>query len=391
MFDSSFRYFFKFLFFGKNKQRLLFLAAFGLFISSFALIILQSVMGGLQENLISRSQKVLGSKILFLGDFPFKDKSLIYKKFLDKGFSPHKEWEIEILIKNKGYLSPVVIHGVDPNNLPVFLEGKDFNGLVLGSDLSFKLKTGYEDKVQVISPAHFDPLLGNIPRTSSEEVLDIITTDVPEIDLFHGWVRLSFLYNLTKKKDFNRIRFNSLSNEKSREFDLIVNEILEKYPNASLKSWFDLHPTLTKALNLETSVMVFLFLSMTFLVSIAITCGVLIFMEKVNKDMISLWILGTAPGKLKSSAKKFFLFLNFFCVLCGLSFGLLFLVILDIYGGNLMPDVFVDRQIPVNITLKGVLVSFFGPLLVSSFFSLSAFAQFKTNSKIFLEKIRTAG
>lgn len=370
----------------------MFLAALGLVLSSFALLVLQSTMGGLQRNLISRSKKIVGSEVLFLDKLSLTEKNAIKKRLTDKKINFWPELELEILVKNRGFLSPVVVHGVEKDRLPDFLDDKDLNGIVLGGDLSYKIKTGYEDTVLVISPAHFDPLLGNVPRHSQIDVLDIISTNVPEIDLFHAWTRISFLQNLIKKRDFNLFRiadFKSRS-EKSIYTDL-KHSLMADFPDLRIKTWEQLHPTLTKALNLETSVMIFLFISMTFLVSIAITSGVLIFMEKVNKDIISMWILGSSPTSLKNSTRYFFFTLNFLCIVLGLVLGFAFLYFIKEYGQNIMPDVFIDRNIPVHITVKGVLVSGLGPLVISSFFSFFAFAQFKTDSQTFLEKIRTAG
>ncbi len=349
-------------------------------------------MGGLQKNLITRSERIVGSYVLFLDQVKPKDRFDIKRFFEEKEIQGWSELELEILVKNRGYLSPVVLHGVFKENTPEFLEEKDLKGIVLGSDLSYKLKTGYEDEVLVISPGHFDPILGNIPRHSQTQVLDIINTNVPEIDLFHAWVRISFLQNLIKEKTFNLIRFGPFSiKEDEAAFLRAYAEIKDVYSAIRLKTWADLHPTLNKALNLETSVMVFLFLSMTFLVSIAITSGVLIFMEKVNKDIISMWILGSSPSSLRKSSQIFFFSLNFLCILLGTGFGIFVLFLIENYAGNIMPDVFIDRNIPVNITKQGLLISIIGPLSISSFFSFFAFAQFRTDSQTFLEKIRTTG
>jgi len=62
------KYFFKYIFVGKNKQRLLLLSIAGLFISTFALFVLQSTMGGLQNNQIIRMKRIQGEGVIYLSD-----------------------------------------------------------------------------------------------------------------------------------------------------------------------------------------------------------------------------------------------------------------------------------------------------------------------------------
>ena len=378
------KYLFRYLFLGAGKNKLLFLAALGLILSSCALLVLQSTMGGLQKNLINLSQKITGLGTIFL---PSGDKDTInsISAYLKQNDIEHfKEFELEVLVQNKNYLSPVVLHGFDKSHPPKFLDDVDKSGLILGTDLSFRLKTGYESKVTIISPSHIDPLLGNIPRFLTDYVKDIIVSDVPDIDSYHGWVRVGVLHNLIRDRQFNTIRFFSYNKK-------IFNDLISKFPDIKIKFWKDLNPTLNRALNLETTMMLFLFTVMTLLVSLSITSGVMIFMEKVNNDLIGMWILGTRPDSLRKSSRLFLVFLNIICVSVGIIIGLVLLLALKNYGGDIMPDLFIDQKIPVYITSSGILISFFVPLFISIIFSLYAITNFRTDGQVFLEKIRTIG
>ena len=76
-----FKYFLGFIFKTKTRQRLLLIAVVGLLISSFSLVVLQGVMGGLQNGLINRSKMALGHGYLDL--IKFQDKQT-YHDLVDK-------------------------------------------------------------------------------------------------------------------------------------------------------------------------------------------------------------------------------------------------------------------------------------------------------------------
>ena len=66
MYYSFIRYFFSYIVHAKTRQRLLFIAVFGLFLSSLSLLIIQSTMNGLQRNLVTRSKSILGDHLFEL-------------------------------------------------------------------------------------------------------------------------------------------------------------------------------------------------------------------------------------------------------------------------------------------------------------------------------------
>ena len=160
--------------------------------------------------------------------------------------------------------------------------------------------------------------------------------------------------------------------------------------DASVLSWEEKNSTLVWALGLETTVMVFLFAAMTLLVSLAIISGLLIFFTKVKGDMASFWILGTEEREIFKSSRIFLFSLSFFSVTLGLFLGLGFLYGLDYFGPNIMPDVFVDRKIPVAISTRGVLLSFSIPFFISLFFANLSLKAFRKDVD-YLSYIRTLG
>ena len=356
-------------------------------ISSFALLVLQSTMRGLQGKLITRSKGANGSGIVILKDESYKLAKEVKSFLKQQKIKSYVEYELELLLKNGNYLAPVIVHGLDNSEeLPPFLEDFELKEAVLSPMLARKVNLGLGDQIRRISPAHTDSIMGDIPRTATLYLDEMISTDVPEVDHYHLWVRLKVLQNLMRKRSANRIRI--FDDVDMQELAPILNKRFGD--KVELRSWEKMNETLVWALSLETTVMVFLFAAMTLLVSLCITSGLLIFFGKVRGDLASFWIMGTSKANLEKSTGFFLSAMSVGAVLIGLAFGFLALYLLDNYGFEIMPEEFVDRKIPIRITTSGVLISFFVPTLISMAFSFLSFFQFKKESN-YLDYVRTIG
>ncbi|MFT6069190.1 MAG: lipoprotein-releasing system permease protein [Bacteriovoracaceae bacterium] len=381
------RYFFKYIFFAKTRQRLLFLAILGLIISSFALLVLQSTMGGLQDKLIGRSKSVNGNGVLIIHEGGYKKAQEVNQYLKSLNIKGYIEQELELLLKNGNYLAPVIVHGLDENSdLPPYFEDVKLKEVLLSPSLARRVNLDLGDQVRLISPAHTDAIMGDIPRTITLYLEDYLNTEVPEVDHYHLWVRLKVLQNMMRKKAANRIRFFQ-----EVDFESLKAGLKGKFNDSiELKSWNEMNSTLVWALSLETTVMVFLFAAMTLLVSLCITSGLLIFFGKVKGDLASFWIMGGSKAELEKSTSIFLLLMSTGAVIIGLLLGLVVLYFLEHYGFEIMPEEFVDRKIPIKITSMGVFISFIVPTSISMAFSLMSFSQFKKETN-FLDYVRTIG
>jgi lipoprotein-releasing system permease protein len=389
MFLTYLKYFFFYIIKAKNRQRLLILAVVGLFLSSFALIVLQSTMGGLQNKLMERSKAVLGKAVLYYKSEPTdSDYQKLFKILDEKKISYSKEYEIEVLLRYQTFITPVIVHGIDQSGFVPDLLRNDLQtsstqqkvDAIMPLELAYKVGVAPPEVLQIISPAHVDDLLGEIPRSQSIKIERTISSDVPEIDMYHLWVRLPLIQNLIQSHLINRVRIYT---------DMDFKALKKIIPAAiDLKTWEEENATLVWALKLESTVMVFLFAAMSLLVSLCISSGLLIFFNKIKSDLASFWILGASFSKIDRATKYFLHLMSFLSIGGGVLFGLIFLWLFDHFAPEIMPDVFVDRKIPILITAKGLLISFIVPYVISSVFVTFALAQFKREHDL-LDHVRS--
>ena len=381
-----YKYFITYIFKAKTRQRLLFIAVIGLFISSFSLVVLQGIMGGLQNGLISRSKEVLGVAYV---DMPNSDKEISLQiiselKALKIKFYP--EYEIELMVKKGNRVSPAILHGIDYSfGIPPFLKNKDTNAIVIGSDLSTNINGYYDSEITFISPAHVDILFGDIPRQVSESISDFFMSELVEIDSLHVWSRISLVQNLIRSRDINKIVFYT-----NNDFVTAL-PVLKKYNGVSIVKWEDINKSLVWALALETNVMLFLFVGMSFLVAICITSGFMIFFDKIKTDLISFWVLGKSKASIFRMSYVLTHIISLIFCSSGVIVGILFLLLLKSNDINFMPDFFVERRIPVKIDSFKIIISFIVPYFIAVIFSYFSFVSFKRESSNFLKLIKSIG
>lgn len=383
-----FRYFFTYILRAKTRQRLLFIAVTGLFLSAFSLMVIQGIMGGLQQGLIARSKNIHGTQLIIFDSITDEPLTEI-KDILTKENIPfYSELEVEVMLKHKNFVAPAKLHGLDLNDeRPEFLQEKDFKGLVMGSELASKIKLQFLDDVQVIAPGVTDSLMGEVPRFISETMTDYLYTELSEVDDFEVWARAGLVQNLVRQNGINQIRI----------FGEVKPSILEKIENSQtnvskrILSWEKMNEALVWSLNLETKVMLFLFISMSLLVAIAITSGLMIFYSKIRRDLMSFWILGMAQKKLIKLCFKFTLILSAVTVFIGGIFGYMTLVLLEKFGHDLMPDIFVERELPVQLDFNHIVVSLLIPFGISLVFSYFSFANFRKENQSFVSIVRSLG
>lgn len=344
-------------------------------------------MGGLQGNLIDRSKRVNGTATIF---FTPKSKSSdqIIAYLENKNIAYSIELESEVLLRNGARMAPAIIRGIDFDHYtPSFLTNVNKQALILGNDLAYKINAGISIELDILTPLQTVGLLEEYPRVLTLTISDVVQTLVPEVDGVSVYASINKVKNILGTHHFNRIKIydSSLSSSQLKQ----IKHFLDK--NSWIKMWEQENEALVWSLKLETTVMIILFAAMTMLVSVTITSGLLIFFNKVQSDLTGLWILGMSKKSIFRHSAIFIHLLSFLTISLGLLSALGILKYLDLFAPELMPDIFVERSLPVKITLQGVCISFFIPYIISATFAHFSLKQFQKDEKAFLAHIRSTG
>lgn len=383
------KYFIGYVFQAKTRQGLIILVILGLALCSFALVILQGTMHGLQQSMIERYQKVEGAFAITTirnDEASSQILSRVQQSLKHRKIPHYPALVMEVLLKQNEYIAPAILTAFDTELLwPTFLEDQDQSGLILGADLGAKLKAGPFNNIKIYSPSHTIAMLGDVPQFINEQVSGFMLSGFEDVDMIRAWSRLSMAKNLIRENKINQIQFFDSS------LKIEVENIISPYKKElKILTWEDQHKELMWAFNLETIVMVFIFTMMAILVSLTIISSCSLFLNKVQLEMFVFWLLGESSQKIKQG-----LFFTFQTVIVGsISAGLLFgfavLLYLDLKSPMIMPDVFLERTIPVVFAWKHMIVSFLIPYLIASLFvyvSLKEFFNMQTSFSSLIKRV----
>lgn len=384
------KFFIEYVFKSKTRQGLIVLVILALCLCSFALLLLQSTMNGLQKSMMKRYQDVEGA--FYVEKSVQNINSSIefnnFQNYLKKNkIQFYPALILEVMLKQGEYLSPALVTGIDTSNgVPEFLSDQDFSGLILGADLGAKLKSGPSSLIKVFSPSHALEMFGDVPQFTAEETSGFVMSGFDDIDSIRAWIRISFLQNLIRSEEVSHLIF--YNNNFKEELSLILKS---QYPLLKITTWEDQRTELMWAFNLETIVMISLFTMMVILISLTIISACSLFLNKIHLEMFVFWLLGQSNKKIQRS-----LFVTFQCIIIGsivsgLLLGTVILLYLDVKGPLIMPDVFLERTIPVNFALKHYVYSLIIPYIMASLFvywSLKDFFQHRPSYSELLKRVQ---
>lgn len=381
------KYFINYVFQAKTRQGLILLVVLGLALCSFALVILQGTMQGLQHNMIKRYQEVEGAFFVqTLKNDVASSQTLqkLHHSLKVRNIVHYPALVMEVLLKQNEFIAPALLTAFDSSvNWPFFLSDQEQSGLILGADLGAKLKAGPLNNIKVYSPSHTIAMLGDIPQFVSEQVSGFYLSGFEDVDTIRAWSRLAMAQNLIRENKINQIIFYD-----EKYFDEVVEMIAPYLNELGISTWKEQRQELMWAFNLETMVMVFIFTMMAILVSLTIISSCSLFLNKVQLEMFVFWLLGESNQKIKNGLFVTFQTIILASVTLGLLLGLAVLVYLDLKSPIIMPDVFLERSIPIVFSWKYTVISFLIPYGVASIFVYWSLREFFTQQTSFSSLIK---
>jgi lipoprotein-releasing system permease protein len=311
----------------------------GIFLGVFALIVVMSVMNGLEKDITERIIGLHSEIKIYAKDFtPLANWQHIEEEIKNKaitGISPIVQAELMLLHEKK--VSGTICLGIDLSKHDdiTFLMKRIYigaptqeeliDGIIVGSDLALILGVNWGDELTLTSPIADQPTpFGMMPKTITLKVVGLFYTGIPEYDMKYSYTDLHTLQKFQNMDDaISYLGIKTVSPKKSlRVAKNIRKELGDSY---DVLDWREFEKHLFTAIRFEKKIM-FLVLVLIFLIAAFNMIGN--YLKLVAQKRQDIGILKSFGAK-KKDVMKIFLFNGIFIYLIGtvagfiLSLGLL--------------------------------------------------------------------
>ncbi|MEA2103402.1 MAG: FtsX-like permease family protein [Candidatus Cloacimonadota bacterium] len=252
----------------------------GIFLGVFALVVVMSVMNGLEQDITNRIVGLHSEIKVFANDYQsFGNWRKISKRITEEEnlqISPVAKQEL--MLMHDKYVSGTMCKGIqlEKHKKVTHLQENIYigypeqeqmaNGIILGSDIALTLRANIGDTIMLVSPIADQPTpFGLLPKTKSLEIIALFHTGIPEYDLKYSFTDLSTIQNFIGKGD---VISSFEVKTKSPKVSLKVAKKLQKKFDSELivSDWRDFEKHLFTAIKFEKKIM-FLVLVLIFLVA----------------------------------------------------------------------------------------------------------------------------
>ncbi|MBC8527353.1 MAG: FtsX-like permease family protein [Candidatus Cloacimonetes bacterium] len=252
----------------------------GIFLGVFTLIVVMSVMNGLEQDITHRIIGLHSEIKIFNKDYtPIKNwNNLVNKISNEKLASISPICQAELMLLHDKNVSGIICQGIQLNKhiqttllmrnmyigTPNQEELKD--GIILGSDIAVGLQVNCGDIVSLISPIADQPTpFGLIPKSKNLKVVGLFYTGIPEYDMKYSFTDLETLQQfMGMGSSISFIEIMTGSPKKSRKIAKHLKKILGN--EFEVLDWQQFEKHLFTAMKFEKKVMFFV-LILIFLVA----------------------------------------------------------------------------------------------------------------------------
>jgi len=347
---------------------------FGVTLGVAALVITLSVMGGFEADLKGRMFKGLPHMEVYhqnqfvgfsLDEHPVEEfqKAFPSAKFIEPFV------KADIVLKNRKYLSSVVVWGVNKGSegalwgfgdgmklgdLSTLHSDRRLPGVVLGEDLAFELRVEVGDEVVGLSPgASISDALGGMELSKKFEVVGIFRTGLTKYDAKFAVVSLDqarfFMADYDESlRDENYVTGMAINFDNPENVATFVDKV-NQFPDLEAQTWKEVNKSLLFALLLEKIAMsaVLFLIVLVAAFSIAATVMMTVYYKR---HQISLFrALGMKVGDILKIFLSHGAVIGGAGVILGLSFGIAGCVLIERVGSIPLPEgVYMLQSLPVK-------------------------------------------
>lgn len=389
--------FFKHYFIQKNSHsiiRLLSRLSFvGMTVGVAALIIVMSVMSGLNRNIRQRLLRFEPHLVMTLSkDNTFEQIKGVLETpgVREKVQDVHVSEQMDVLVRTlDGTVSGGQLRGLPSATIDSLPKRSDMDGVVLkegevlmGIDLARMLGVYEGDRISLVAPESLLLAAGQFPMIEKVTVRGFFNTQVQDYD------------NQTLVFD-QKNKLKKLAGSKS---SVRVLNIYLKNPdwaadvakvfydkNIKIETWFERNSSLFFALRMEKMAMAFFLSLATIITAFSIVMVLVLLVSQKKKEMAILMAMGMSWRSVRFWIAQMGFWISVGGVLAGAVLGTVISWLIDRYPVRLLPDIYIDSTLPADISVSLVGQTLVCALLLSLFVSwLSSFAIAKREPSFFL-------
>ncbi|MBN2016791.1 MAG: FtsX-like permease family protein [Candidatus Cloacimonetes bacterium] len=327
----------------ENRKSLSFenvISVIGIFLGVFALIVVMSVMNGLEDDITERIIGLHSEIKIFSHDYsPISNWQQIENKISDKsiiGISPIVQAELMLLHDKK--VSGTICQGIElarhdtiANLMKRIYIGAPNQqeleeGIIIGSDLALILGVNWGDELTLSSPIADQPTpFGLMPKSKALKVVGLFYTGIPEYDMKYSYTDLRVLQQFQKMDD--RISYLGVKTTSPKKSLHVAKHLRSELGNSyNVLDWREFEKHLFTAIRFEKKIM-FLVLVLIFLIAAFNMIGN--YLKLVAQKRQDIGILKSFGAK-KKDVMKIFIYNGLYIYVIGtlagfvVSLGLLF-------------------------------------------------------------------
>lgn len=229
--------------------------------------------------------------------------------------------------------------------------------VALGADLARSLGVLEGDQVLLIPPEGLLAPKGELPVYERVTVVARVSTRVADLDsklvLYDSAKSLRRMVRSPSRERLIEIRLDS-----PNRADAYKAQMQKAFPKARVETWKDRNEALFFALKMEKLVMT-IFLGLSGLItSFSIVSVISLLVSQKRREIGMMMALGMTARRVQRVFVGIGFLLSFAGVTVGVSLGLLICTVIDRFPIPLLPDIYYDSTIPVQVTpeLVGIVI-----------------------------------